>query len=120
MTTASLWGIVLPNAGPLPRHPSQLYAFFLEGVVLFAILWFYSAKPKPRMAVSALFLICYGSFRFFIEFFREPDVQKGFIAFNWLTMGQLLSLPMIMLGVAMMWLAYHREHRVNSSKNTNE
>ena len=95
------WGIVFPNGGSLPRHPSQIYEFFLEGIVLFLIIWFYSAKPRTRGATSALFLLCYGIFRFFIEFFREPDPQYGYIAFNWLTMGQILSLPMIICGI---WL----------------
>lgn len=103
------WGMVYPKAGPLPRHPSELYEFLLEGVVLFIILWTYSAKPRPRMAVSALFLICYGAFRFIAEFFRQPDVQKGFIAFNWMTMGQLLSLPMIIIGIGLMIWAYKRQ-----------
>ena len=77
------------------RHPSQLYEFCLEGVVLFAVLWFYSRKPRPRYAVSGLFALLYGLFRFGVEFVREPDVQLGFIAFDWLTMGQILSLPLI-------------------------
>ena len=80
------------------RHPSQLYEFALEGVVLFAVLWFYSRKPRPRYAVSGLFALLYGLFRFGVEFVREPDVQLGFIAFDWLTMGQILSLPLIVVG----------------------
>ncbi len=100
------WGMVYPHAGPLPRHPSELYEFFLEGVVLFFVLWFFSMKPKPRMAVSGLFGLLYGSFRFFVEFFRQPDPQLGFIAFGWLTMGQLLSLPMIVLGAGLLWYAF--------------
>lgn len=100
------WGMVFPNAGPLPRHPSQLYEFFLEGVVLFTILWIYSAKPRPRMAVSGLFAICYGLFRITIEFFRQPDAQIGFVAFGWLTKGQLLSIPLVIIGIVMMVYAY--------------
>jgi len=100
------WAMVFPNGGPFPRHPSQLYEFFLEGVLLFFILWFFSLKPRPRWAVSGLFLVCYGCFRFFIEFFREPDVQMGFIAFGWLTEGQLLSVPMILIGFLMIIKAY--------------
>ncbi len=107
------WGMVYPQAGPLPRHPSELYEFFLEGIVLFIILWFYSAKPKPRMAVSALFLLCYGVFRFGVEFFRQPDPQLGFIAFGWVTMGQLLSLPMIVGGMILLYLAYRTRDRKN-------
>ena len=100
------WGMVYPQAGPLPRHPSEIYEFLLEGVLLFIILWWYSAKPRPRFAVTALFMLCYGSFRFFAECFRQPDPQLGFIAFGWLTMGQLLSLPMIIIGAIAFWLAY--------------
>ncbi len=93
------WGMVFPFGGPLPRHPSQLYELGLEGFVLFIIIWLYSRKPRPLGRVSSVFLLCYGSFRFFVEFFRTPDQQLGFIAFDWLTMGQLLSLPMILLGI---------------------
>ncbi len=87
------------------RHPSQLYEFTLEGVVLFAVLWIYSRKPRPRYAVSGLFALLYGLFRFGVEFVREPDVQLGFIAFDWLTMGQILSLPLIAVGIILLWLS---------------
>jgi len=100
------WAMVFPYAGPLPRHPSQLYEAFLEGLVLFAVLWFYSAKPRPRMAVSGLFLIGYGSARTAVEFAREPDAHLGFLAGDWLTMGMLLSLPMVVGGLVLMVLAY--------------
>jgi len=103
------WGVVFPRAGDLPRHPSQLYEFALEGVLMFIVLWWYSSKPKPRMAVSGLFLLLYGSFRSLVELVREPDEQLGFLAFDWLTMGQLLSLPMIIAGAVMMALAYRNE-----------
>ena len=102
------WAMIYPNVDQQPRHPSEIYEFLLEGVVLFIILWWFSNKPKPKMAVSALFLIAYGSFRFFLEFFRQPDIQKGFVAFGWMTMGQLLSLPMIILGIILMIIAYVR------------
>lgn len=92
------WGVVFPRGGDLPRHPSQLYEFVLEGVVLFVVLWWFSAKPQPRMAVSGMFLLLYGCFRSLVEFVREPDEHIMFLAFDWLTMGQLLSLPMIFLG----------------------
>ena len=95
------WGMVFRGAGPLPRHPSQLYEFALEGVLLFAFLWLYSARPRPRGAVSAMFLIGYGSLRFIAEFFREPDDFLGLLALN-LSMGQWLSLPMIAAGVVML------------------
>lgn len=100
------WGMVFPGAGPLPRHPSQLYEFFLEGVLFFIILWWYSSRPRPRFAVSALFLVGYGSFRFFVEFFRQPDAQLGFLAWDWITMGQLLSFPMILLGCLSLHYVY--------------
>lgn len=106
--TTMPWGMIYPNAGPLPRHPSELYEFALEGVVLFIILWFFSAKFRPRFAVSALFLFCYGCFRFALEFFRQPDPQKGFIAFGWLTEGQLLSIPMITIGLVALIIIYKR------------
>lgn len=92
----------------LPLHPSQIYQAVLEGPVLFAILWWFSARSRPTMAVSGLFLLGYGSFRVVTEFFRQPDVQLGFIAFDWLTMGQLLSLPMIAGGLALLAVAYRR------------
>ena len=102
------WAMVFPGAGPLPRHPSQLYEFSLEGVALFAILWFYARKPRPTMAVSGLFAICYALFRFLIEFVRQPDAQLGYLAFGWLTMGQLLSLPLLAAGVWLMVAAYRQ------------
>ena len=97
--TTMPWGMVFPRAGPLPRHPSQLYECALEGVLLFVILWRYSAKPRPSFAVSALFLLLYGLFRFTVEFFRQPDPQWGTLAWGWLTMGQVLSFPMILIGL---------------------
>jgi phosphatidylglycerol:prolipoprotein diacylglycerol transferase len=94
------WGMVFRGAGDAPRHPSQLYQFALEGVLLFIILWWYSSRPRPRGAVSALFLIGYGVFRFVAEFAREPDTFLGYLAMG-LTMGQWLCLPMIAGGL---WL----------------
>lgn len=102
------WAMVFPGAGPLPRHPTQLYEFFLEGVLLFVILWLYSSRPRPTMAVSGLFAICYATFRFLVEFVREPDAHLGYLAFGWLTMGQLLSLPLLAVGVVLMMLAVKR------------
>tara|TARA_R110002096_G_scaffold211786_3_gene399165 strand:- start:734 stop:1456 length:723 start_codon:yes stop_codon:yes gene_type:complete len=99
------WGMIFPQVDNLARHPSQLYQVMLEGLVMFLILWFYSAKPRATGSVSGWFLILYGTFRFIVEFAREPDEHLGFIAFNWLTMGQLLSLPMIAAGVLLLWLA---------------
>lgn len=105
------WGMVFPDplAGLAPRHPSQLYEAFLEGVVLFTALWFYSARPRPRAAVSGMFLVLYGTFRFLVEFTRQPDPQLGFVAFGWMTMGQLLCLPMLALGAGLLWWAYGKK-----------
>lgn len=102
------WGMVFPQAGALPRHPSQLYQFMLEGLLLFVILWCYSAKPRPTMTVSGLFLTCYGLFRFVVEFFRQPDAHLNFVALDWMTMGQLLSLPMIAAGLGLFFLGHQR------------
>jgi phosphatidylglycerol---prolipoprotein diacylglyceryl transferase len=109
------WGMVFPHVDPYPRHASQLYQFALEGVLLFALLWWFSSRPRPRYAVSGLFGIGYGAQRFFVEFFREPDEHIGFVALDWLTMGQILSLPMIIAGVVLMVYAYRRGGRVAQS-----
>jgi phosphatidylglycerol:prolipoprotein diacylglycerol transferase len=103
--TDSVFGMLVPGLGELPRHPSQLYEAASEGVLLFLILWFYSSKPKPTMAVSGLFLIGYGVFRFSVEFVRLPDAHLGYLAFGWLTMGQVLTVPMLLLGVFLMFKA---------------
>lgn len=103
------WGMVFPvMQDGIARHPSQLYQAILEGLLLFLMLWFYSSRPRPLMSVSALFLLGYGVFRFAVEFVREPDAHLGFIALDWLTMGQLLSLPMILVGIWMLWFS-HRQ-----------
>jgi phosphatidylglycerol:prolipoprotein diacylglycerol transferase len=102
------WGMVFAGAGALPRHPSQLYQAALEGGLLFVIVWLYSARPRPVMAVSGVFLVGYGALRFIGEFAREPDAFLGFVAFDWLTMGQLLCLPMLAAGVALLALAGRR------------
>jgi phosphatidylglycerol:prolipoprotein diacylglycerol transferase len=103
------WAMIFPtDPEQLARHPSQLYQFALEGVALFVILWLYSRKPRPTMAVSGLYLLCYGVFRFAVEFVRMPDAHIGFLAFGWLTMGHLLSFPMIVIGVLFMGYAYRR------------
>jgi phosphatidylglycerol:prolipoprotein diacylglycerol transferase len=96
--TTMPWGMVFPHVDNLARHPSQLYEFMLEGVCLFILLWWYSAKQRPPGKVASLFLIGYGIVRFSVEFFRMPDAQLGFLAWHWLTMGQVLSIPMILLG----------------------
>jgi phosphatidylglycerol:prolipoprotein diacylglycerol transferase len=101
------WAMVFPQVDNLPRHPSQLYQFALEGVALFVILWLYASRPRPTGAVSGLFLAGYGSFRFLAEYTREPDNFLGYLAGGF-TMGQLLSLPMIVAGFALMLWAYRR------------
>ena len=108
--TSVPWGMWFPqhDPSPLARHPSQLYQFALEGLALFAILWLYSAKPRPVGAVSGLFLVGYGVFRFIAEFARQPDDFLGLLKFG-LSMGQWLSLPMIVIGAVMMAWAYKRE-----------
>lgn len=108
--TTMPWGVVYdPSGGPLPRHPSELYEFLLEGVLLFIILWFYSRNPKPYRAVTGMLMVCYGVFRSFAELFREPDPQLGFILGHWLTMGQLLSFIMIILGIILLVWAYREK-----------
>jgi len=96
-------------AGGVARHPSQLYEALLEGLILFIILWIYSSKPRPMMAVTGLFLLGYGVFRSSVEFVREPDAHLGYLAFDWVTMGQVLSVPMILLGVILLVLAHRNE-----------
>ncbi len=121
------WGVVFPMALPEPwrsldaatlraafdagqltgfaRHPSQLYEAGLEGLLMFAVLWWFSRVPRHRYAVSGLFALLYGVFRFLIEFVRLPDADLGYLAFGWLTMGQILSLPLIVLGLFLLWLS---------------
>lgn len=99
------WAIIFPEAGPEPRHPSQLYQFALEGVVLFIILNLFWRKHPPRGAISGMFLLFYGLFRFLVEFVRQPDSQLG-LYFNEISMGQILSTPMIVAGGLMVWAAY--------------
>lgn len=113
------WAMVFPDpaAGGLARHPSQLYQAALEGLLLFVILWIYSSRPRPTMAVSGLFLVGYGTFRFLVEFVREPDAQLGYIAFGWLTMGQLLCIPMILIGEWLLVMAYKKQREAESKKS---
>ena len=95
----------------LARHPSQLYQFALEGCLLFIRLLWFSRQPRPPWAVSGVFLIGYGLFRFFAEFFREPDAHIGFDAMGWMTRGQLLCVPMLMAGTWLLYRAYRPTHR---------
>jgi phosphatidylglycerol---prolipoprotein diacylglyceryl transferase len=102
------WGVVFPSGGELARHPSQLYQAALEGLALFALLWWFSRRPRPAMAVSGLFLTGYGVFRGLVEFVREPDAHIGYLAGGWLTMGHVLTVPMLVAGVALLLLAHRR------------
>ncbi len=95
-------------------HASQLYEAFLEGLVLFVVLWFFTKKPRPRMAASGLFLMLYGVFRFAVEFVRIPDRHLNYLAFDWLTMGQILSTPMILIGLSMLIVAYRRRQSADA------
>ena len=104
------WAVIFPG-DTVARHPSSLYQATLEGPVLFLVLWLFSRTPKPTMAVSGMFLIGYASLRFISEFFRRPDLHmgsEGFIAFQWLTTGQALSLPMVVFGIAFMTYSYRQ------------
>jgi len=103
------WAMVFPRDPlQLARHPSQLYQFALEGLLLFAIMLWYAARPRPTWAVAGLFSLGYGCLRFFAEFFREPDAHIGFQALGWITRGQVLCVPMILLGVYLMAMAYRK------------
>ena len=95
------WAMVFPNSDGLPRHPSQLYEAALEGLLLFIIVWIYSAQSRPPWKVTGLFLLLYGIFRSTVELVREPDAHIGYLTGGWLTMGQVLSVPMIIIGT---WL----------------
>jgi phosphatidylglycerol:prolipoprotein diacylglycerol transferase len=103
------WAMIFPQAGDmLPRHPSQLYHVGLEGIALFVILWLYTRSERPRSATSGVFLIGYGSFRFITEYFREPD--HGIFGHSYsISMGQWLSLPMILIGIGLLVLAYRKK-----------
>ena len=109
--TESSWGVFAPDQSGFweKRFPTQLYEAFLEGLVLFFILWLFSNRKPPLMAISSLFLIFYGVFRFIIEFVRAPDSHIGYLAFDWLTMGQLLSLPMVIVGIYFLLKSYRLE-----------
>lgn len=105
------WAMVFPNVDALPRHPSQLYQAALEGVALFLIVWFFSKKPRPMGAVSGLFLMGYAITRIIVEFVRVPDNHMGtdgFVAFGWMTQGQVLSIPMFLIGAALFWWGYKK------------
>ena len=110
------WGVVFPKTGDgIARHPSQLYEFLLEGVVLFLILWIYSRKPRPFARISGMFLFFYGLFRAFVEFYRLPDAHVGYLAFGWFTEGQLLSLPMIIFGIILIVYSFNQQPRTKAT-----
>ncbi|MGH8445465.1 MAG: prolipoprotein diacylglyceryl transferase [Solimonas sp.] len=104
------WAMVFPRTAPdlLPRHPSMLYEAILEGLVMFAVLWWVGKRPTPRGLISALFLLMYGSFRFLVEFVRVPDAQLGYRYFGWLTRGQELCIPMLVGGLIILVWALKR------------
>lgn len=97
------WGMIFPYVDEKPRHPSQLYELGLEGIVLFICVWWYASIRRPSGCVTGVFLIGYALCRICVEFFREPDLQLGYVAFDWLTMGQLLSIPMLLVGLFLWW-----------------
>ncbi|MDP5057950.1 MAG: prolipoprotein diacylglyceryl transferase [Pseudomonadales bacterium] len=101
------WAAIYPGE-VVGRHPSSLYQAFAEGVVLFAVLWLFSRRPRPPVTTSGMFLIAYGLLRLTTEFFRTPDSQLMFVAFDWMTMGQLLSLPMVVLGLGFIYYGYQQ------------
>jgi phosphatidylglycerol---prolipoprotein diacylglyceryl transferase len=107
------WGFGVPNAEGvlIARHPSQLYESTLEGLVLFLVIWWFTSKPRPRLAPTGLFLLVYGCARFAVEWVRLPDANIGYLAGDWLTMGMLLTMPMILGGAAMMIYAYRAGRR---------
>ncbi|WP_019025019.1 MULTISPECIES: prolipoprotein diacylglyceryl transferase [unclassified Thioalkalivibrio] len=112
------WAMIFPAADYVPRHPSQLYQAFLEGLVLFVVLWIVSRHPRRTGLVSGLFLTLYGSFRFLVEFVRVPDAHIGYLAFDWLTLGQVLSLPVILFGIGL--IVWSRKNAVPESRPATE
>ena len=109
------WAMVFPNDPlQLARHPSQLYQFALEGILLFFIVLWFSSKPRPRWAVAGLFSLGYGCLRFTAEFFREPDAHLGFQALGWVTRGQILSLPMILIGLFLLVMTYQQANKTGA------
>ncbi|GAC1416172.1 MAG: prolipoprotein diacylglyceryl transferase [Burkholderiaceae bacterium] len=101
------WAMIWPNVDQIPRHPSPIYQALIDGLLLFIVLWLYARKPRPRLAVSGLFASGYGCARFFTEYFRTPDYEVHFAGLS-ISAGQMLSLPMIVLGMALLWIAYRQ------------
>ena len=114
------WAMVFhdPRAGGVPRHPSQLYEALLEGVVLFAVLWWFTRRPRPAMAASGVFLLGYGVARTVVEFVRVPDAHLGYLAFGWVTMGLVLTVPMIAAGLVLAILAVTRNELQSAPAST--
>lgn len=112
-TTDVPWAMIFPGAGPDPRHPSQLYQFFMEGLLLFVIVYMYSRKPRAVGSVGGLFLAGYGVFRFIAEYFRQPDDHLGLLTLG-MSMGQWLSLPMVIVGAAIMTIAFKQDKKVTA------
>ncbi len=111
------WAMIFPKANPnpgidadLPRHPTPLYEAALEGVVLFIVIWVFSRKDRPTMAISGVFALGYGLARSFVEFYRIPDAHIGYLAFGWLTMGMILSAPLIVVGIILLWYSYNNKN----------
>ena len=109
------WAAIYPG-DIVGRHPSSLYQAFTEGLVLFCLLWLFNQKEKPKMAVSGMFLLGYGALRFITEFFREPDAHMGFVAFGWASQGQMLSMPMIIIGIGFIIYSYQKNTLSSSNK----
>jgi phosphatidylglycerol:prolipoprotein diacylglycerol transferase len=109
--TDAPWGFAVPQSDGTVAvlHASQLYEAFLEGLVLFLLLWWFTSRPRPRWAASGLFLVGYATFRIAVEFVRVPDADIGYLAGEWLTMGMLLSVPMLAAGVVMLAYAYAKK-----------
>ncbi len=105
------WAMVFPGVDNVPRHPSMLYEALLEGLMLWGLLWWFSARQRPRGTICSLFLIGYGVARFIVEFVRVPDDHLNYIWFDWVTMGQILTLPMIIIGVIIFWHSYYRSNK---------
>ncbi|HUN26449.1 MAG TPA: prolipoprotein diacylglyceryl transferase [Steroidobacteraceae bacterium] len=103
--TSVPWAVLYDG---VPRHPSQLYEALLEGIVLGTVMWIFTARPRPRLVPSGLFLLGYGAIRFALEFVRVPDANRGYLLFGWVTEGQLLCVPMVIAGVILLWLGYRR------------
>ena len=110
--TSVPWGVIFPGGGPLPRHPSQLYEAILEGPLIFAVLWLLRRKERPTGVLFWTFIAMYGAARSFVELFREPDTQIGYL-FGMLSMGQVLSLPMLLIGIAMIGAALRKGRKVS-------